>query len=167
MRVLILCLSCCGIAYPVAVHAQAIHKCLAPDGVAYQSMPCASGAGDVVIASLGSVRTESAATADAPTAATARREQGAREQGSHSKRVFWRTSIAIGMSDDEVLNLPAWGRPSAITRSKANRVWYEEWIYRWRIGGSSRLSFANGRLVGMGTAAEPAPAETQVSYALH
>jgi hypothetical protein len=130
-------------------------------------MPCASGAGDVVIASLGSVRTESAATADAPTAAPARREQGAREQGSHSKRVFWRTSIAIGMSDDEVLNLPAWGRPSAITRSKANRVWYEEWIYRWRIGGSSRLSFANGRLVGMGTAAEPAPAETQVSYALH
>ncbi len=38
------------------------------------------------------------------------------------------------MSDDEVLNLPAWGRPSTITRSKVNRVWYEEWIYRWRIG---------------------------------
>ena len=162
MRVLILCLSCCGLAYPLAGHAQAIHKCLAPDGVAYQSMPCASGAGDIVIASLGNTRAESAAGADAPTAAPARREQGV-----HSKRVFWRTSIAIGMSDDEVLNLPAWGRPSAITRSKANRVWYEEWIYRWRMGGTSRLSFANGRLVGMGTAAEPAPAETQVSYAVH
>jgi len=154
-------LSCCGIAYPLAGHAQAIHKCLAPDGVAYQSMPCASGAGDVVIASLGSVRTESAAAAAAP-AAPARREPGA-----SSKRVFWRTSIAIGMSDDEVLNLPAWGRPSTITRSKANRVWYEEWIYRWRMGGSSRLSFANGRLIGMGTTTEPAPAETQVSYAVH
>jgi hypothetical protein len=162
MRVLILCLSCCGIAYPLAGHAQAIHKCLAPDGVAYQSMPCASGAGDVVIASLGSARTQSAVAADAPAAAPARREPGA-----SSKRVFWRTSIAIGMSDDEVLNLPAWGRPSTITRSKANRVWYEEWIYRWRMGGASRLSFANGRLVGMGTAAEPAPAETQVSYAVH
>jgi hypothetical protein len=111
---------------------------------------------------LGSVRAESAPRAEAPAAAPAKREQGA-----NSKRVFWRTSIAIGMSDDEVLNLPAWGRPSAITRSKANRVWYEEWIYRWRMGGISRLSFANGRLTGVETAAAVEPAETQVSYALH
>ena len=158
MRVLVLGLSLCGIAYPLAGNAQAIHKCLAPDGVAYQSMPCASGAGDVVIASLGSVRTEPASRAEAPAATPSRREPGA-----SSKRVFWRTSIAIGMSDDEVLNLPAWGRPSTITRSKANRVWYEEWIYRWRMGGTSRLSFANGRLVGMGTAAEAEPAHTRVS----
>jgi hypothetical protein len=162
MRVLVLCLSCCGIAYPLAGHAQAIHKCLAPDGVAYQSMPCASGAGDVVIASLGSVRAEPAPRAEAPDAAPARREPGV-----NSKRVFWRTSIAIGMSDDEVLNLSAWGRPSAITRSKANRVWYEEWVYRWRMGGTSRLSFANGRLTGVETAAAFEPAETQISYALH
>ena len=161
MRVLVLGLSLCGIAYPLAGNAQAIHKCLAPDGVAYQSMPCASGAGDVVIASLGSVHTEPASRAEAPAATPARRGPGA-----SSKRVFWRTSLAIGMSDDEVLNLPAWGRPSTITRSKANRVWYEEWIYRWRMGGTSRLSFANGRLVGMGTAAEAEPAQTQVSYRL-
>lgn len=162
MRVLVLCLSLCGIAYPLAGHAQAIHKCLAPDGVAYQSTPCASGAGEVVIASLGSARAEPAPRAEPPTAMPSRREPG-----TNSKRVFWRTSIAIGMSDDEVLNLPAWGRPSTITRSKANRVWYEEWIYRWRMGGSNRLSFANGKLVGMGTAAEVEPAEAQVSYALH
>jgi len=162
MRVLVLSLSLCGIAYPLAGHAQAIHKCLAPDGVAYQSMPCASGAGDVVVASLGSVRAEPTPRADAPTAAPVRREPG-----TNSKRVFWRTSIAIGMSDDEVLNLPAWGRPSKITRSKGNGVWYEEWIYRWRMGGSNRLSFANGKLVGMGAVAEVEPAETQVSYALH
>jgi hypothetical protein len=169
MRVFVLCLSLCGVAYPLAVSAQAIHKCLAPDGVAYQSMPCASGAGDVVIASLDSVRAERAPRTEAPAAraepppATPAR----RDPGSNSKRVFWRTSIAIGMSDDEVLNLPAWGRPSAITRSKANRVWYEEWIYRWRMGGASRLSFANGRLVGMGTAAEVEPVGTQVSYSVH
>jgi hypothetical protein len=162
MRVLLVCLSFCGIAYPLAGHAQPIHKCLTPDGVVYQSMPCASGAGDVVIASLGSVRAESTPRAEAPTATSARREPGA-----NSKRVFWRTSIAIGMSDDEVLNLPAWGRPSAITRSKANRVWYEEWIYRWRMGGTSRLSFANGRLTGVETAGAVERAETQVSYALH
>ena len=162
MRVLVLCLSLCSIAYPLIGDAQAIHKCLAPDGVAYQSMPCASGAGDIVIASLGSVRVDPAARTEASTATPARRDPG-----SNSKRVFWRTSIAIGMSDDEVLNLPAWGRPSTITRSKANRVWYEEWVYRWRMGGTSRLSFANGRLVGMGTAAEIDPVETQVSYSLH
>jgi hypothetical protein len=164
MRVLILCLSVCGIAFPPAGHAQAIHKCLAPDGVAYQSAPCASDAGDVVIATLGSSRVESAPRAEPPPTATT---PARREPATNSKRVFWRTSIAIGMSDDEVLNLPAWGRPSTITRSKANRVWYEEWIYRRRMGGSSRLSFANGRLVGMGTAAEVEAAETQVSYALH
>ncbi|HEV7413814.1 MAG TPA: hypothetical protein VGP14_09165 [Casimicrobiaceae bacterium] len=69
------------------------------------------------------------------------------------------------MSDDEVLNLPAWGRPSAISRSKSNRVWYEEWVYRWRMGGTSRLSFANGRLTAVETAAAE-PAETQVSVTL-
>jgi hypothetical protein len=165
MRFLVLCVSFCGIAYPVAGHAQAIHKCLAPDGIAYQSMPCASDAGDVVIASLASVRAEPTSRAEAPTAAPARREREA--NSANSKRVFWRTSIAIGMSDDEVLNLPAWGKPSAITRSKANRVWYEEWIYRWRMGGTSRLSFANGRLTGVETAAMVEPAETQLSYAPH
>ena len=165
MRVLILCLSLCGLACPLVGHAQAIHKCLASDGVAYQSMPCASGAGDVVVASLDKVRAEPASRAEAPTATPARRERGA--NSASSKRVFWRTSIAIGMSDDEVLNLPAWGRPSAITRSKVDRVWYEEWIYRRRTGGTSRLSFANGKLVGMGTVAEVEPVETQVSYASH
>ena len=165
MRVLVLCLSFCGIAYPLAGHAQAIHKCLAPDGVVYQSMPCASGSGDVVIASLGSERAESASQAEASIATPARREREA--NSANPKRVFWRTSIAIGMSDDEVLNLPAWGRPSAITRNKANRIWYEEWIYRWRMGGTSRLSFANGRLTGVEPAATVEPAETQLSYALH
>jgi hypothetical protein len=68
------------------------------------------------------------------------------------------------MSDDEVLNLPTWGRPSAITRNRSNRIWHEEWLYRWRIGGTSRLLFANGRLTTVETdAAEP---ETQVSLTL-
>jgi hypothetical protein len=152
MRFLVLCLSVCGLGYPLAGYAQAIHKCLAPEGIAYQSAPCASGAGDVVIASLGSARVESSPRAGSPAAIPARREPGA-----GSKRVFWRTSIAIGMSDDEVLNLPAWGRPSAITRSKSNGIWCEEWTYRWRLGGTGRLSFANGRL----TSVETAPAATE------
>jgi hypothetical protein len=163
MRVLVLCLSVCGLACPLAGYAQAIHKCLAPEGIAYQSVPCASGAGDVVIAdaSLRSARA-GPVRAESPAALPARREPGA-----NSKRVFWRTSIAIGMSDDEVLNLPSWGRPSAINRSKSDRIWYEQWIYRWRLGGTSRLSFANGRLTAVETAAAAAePQETQVSLTL-
>jgi hypothetical protein len=162
MRVLVLCLSVCGVSYPLAGYAQAIHKCTAPEGTAYQSAPCASGASDIVIASLGSAHAESTPRADAPVAMPAKREPAA-----GSRRIFWRTSIAIGMSDDEVLNLPTWGRPSAITRSKSNRIWYEEWIYRWRMGGTSRLSFANGRLTAVETAAAAAePPETQVSFTL-
>jgi hypothetical protein len=124
-------------------------------------MPCASGSGEVVIASLDSARAKPSPRAEPPTATPARREPG-----TNSKRVFWRTSIAIGMSDDEVLNLPAWGKPSAITRSKADKGWHEEWIYRWRMGGTSRLSFANGRLTGVESAAAVEPVETQVSYTL-
>jgi hypothetical protein len=70
------------------------------------------------------------------------------------------------MSDDEVLNLPTWGRPSTINRSKSNRIWYEEWVYRWRLGGTSRLSFANGRLTAVETATAAEPPETQVSFTL-
>ncbi len=103
-------------------------------------------------------------------APTARRHRDAgseaRARPTRTKRVFWRTSIAIGMSDDEVLNLPSWGRPSAITRSKSNRVWHEEWLYRWRIGGTSRLLFANGRLTAVETGEGDGDAATPVSLTL-
>jgi hypothetical protein len=161
MRVLVLCLSVGAISYSLAGYAQAIHKCMGPEGIAYQSVPCASGAGDVVIASLGSARIESSVRPDPPAAAPARRDPA-----TDSRRIFWRTSISIGMSDDEVLSLPSWGRPSAITRSKSNRIWYEEWIYRWRLGGTSRLSFANGRLTAVGTAATATGVEAPVSLTL-
>lgn len=54
-----------------------------------------------MIASLGSPRAESGARAESPAGLPAMREPGA-----SAKHVFWRTSISIGMSDDEVLNLP-------------------------------------------------------------
>lgn len=155
MRALVACFSIlCAVAWPIAGHAQAIHKCTAPDGTAYQSTPCGSGSRDIVIASGAGER-----AGPRPAATPPRRAPDTR-----GGRVFWRTSIALGMSDDEVLNLPTWGRPSAITRNKSNRIWHEEWLYRWRIGGTSRLSFANGRLTAVETdAAEP---ETQVSLTL-
>jgi hypothetical protein len=150
-----------AIAWPVAGLSQLIHKCTAPEGTAYQSEPCGNAASDTVIAgagdsvrsSRGDQRTESLAVAPKRVSASA-------------KRVFWRTSIAIGMSDDEVLNLPTWGRPSAITRSRSNRIWHEEWLYRWRIGGTSRLSFANGRLTTVETAESDGDSATPVSLTL-
>ena len=51
------------------------------------------------------------------------------------------------MSDDEVLNLPGWGRPSRITRVKMARVWREEWTYGQPMTGERHLYFANARLV--------------------
>jgi hypothetical protein len=70
------------------------------------------------------------------------------------------------MTDDEVLNLASWGRPSAITRTRSNRVWHEEWLYRWRTGGTSRLSFANGKLTAVDARAGESDAPTPVSLTL-
>ncbi len=155
MRALVACFSTlCAVAWPIAGYAQAIHKCTAAEGTAYQSAPCGSGASDIVIASRAGERADSRPAATPPR----------RAPETRGGRVFSRTSIALGMSDDEVLNLPTWGRPSAITRNRSNRIWHEEWLYRWRIGGTSRLLFANGRLTAVETdAAEP---ETQVSLTL-
>jgi hypothetical protein len=55
--------------------------------------------------------------------------------------------LFIGMTDTQVLNLTAWGRPSQIKRAKAKEGWREQWIYKdaaeeWRL-----LYFENGRLV--------------------
>ena len=51
------------------------------------------------------------------------------------------------MSDDEVLNLPGWGRPSRITRVKIARAWHEEWTYGQTETGARHLYFANARPV--------------------
>ena len=61
------------------------------------------------------------------------------------------------MSDDEVLNLPAWGRPKKITRNKANRVWREQWAYVSPVEGEKYLHFTNGKLTAIeGGRVEPA-----------
>jgi hypothetical protein len=55
--------------------------------------------------------------------------------------------LTLGMLDTQVLNTRGWGRPSKITRSKANRAWREEWTYISPQDGQPRqLEFANGKL---------------------
>ena len=58
-----------------------------------------------------------------------------------------RTSLSFGMSDDEVLNLPDWGRPRRIDRGRTSRGWHEEWTYGQPGTGERHLHFANARLV--------------------
>lgn len=154
----------CGLCLPVwslVATAQAIHKCEAAEGTAYQSAPCGNGASDIVIASAGAESRLSSRRIVEPPSMPPRRAAD-----SGNRRVFWRTSIAIGMTDDEVLNLASWGRPSAITRTRSNRVWHEEWLYRWRTGGTSRLSFANGKLTAVDAGAGESDAPTPVSLTL-
>ena len=74
------------------------------------------------------------------------------------------TPISLGMSDLEVLNLPGWGRPSKITRSKANGVWREEWLYTTRGDGPRQLlQFTNARLA----AIESEPADSAQQQVVH
>jgi hypothetical protein len=52
------------------------------------------------------------------------------------------------MTDDEVLNLPGWGRPAAINRTRAAREWREEWFYDTsRAARARQLLFVNGSVV--------------------
>ncbi|HEX9275611.1 MAG TPA: hypothetical protein VGA51_04330 [Casimicrobiaceae bacterium] len=127
--------------------AQEIHKCAGQDGVTYQSVPCPSGQQEQAFASIARNQNRQAASAtsneNAPDAYTSR----SREANRYTGTPFAATTLFIGMTDTQVLNLTGWGRPSQILRSKAIQGWREQWIYKdaaeeWRF-----LYFENGRLV--------------------
>ena len=139
--------------------AQEIHKCAGQDGVTYQNVPCPSGQQEQAFAS--NARNQSRQE-QAP-ASAARNERGrdayasrSREANRYAGTPFAATTLFIGMTDTQVLNLPGWGRPAQILRSKASRGWREQWIYKdaaeeWRF-----LYFENGRLVTREEATAPA-----------
>jgi hypothetical protein len=79
-----------------------------------------------------------------PMAATAAAAQARPE---HTSGPWRRTTLTLGMSDDEVLNLPGWGRPTRISRARAPRAWNEEWVYGQSTTGTRHLLFVNARLV--------------------
>lgn len=132
---------------PAVGSAQQIYKCVSADEVAYQGQPCTGqGVPASVIPAISSQAAASVATANAPqmTPECAPRLRS-------PPRLPWRqATICIGMTDDEVLNLPGWGRPSKIERSHEQRVWQEVWTYD---NGFSRryLHFANAKLMGIDT----------------
>ena len=93
-----------------------IYKCTIGSTVIYQDVPCTSGP-----------------------SSTFRQEPFPPSQ-------LQSTSLALGMSDTEVLNMRGWGRPHKITRSKASQAWREEWIYSHRQDEQRLLQFENGKL---------------------
>jgi len=82
-------------------------------------------------------------------------------------RASWREQIRspapyVGISDDAVLNMRGWGRPTKIERERGHRTWHEHWIYQAGDGGETRhLHFANGRLTAIHF--EPAPYMVQIA----
>jgi hypothetical protein len=79
----------------------------------------------------------------------ARETQALRNKGE-GRLPFGRTILNLGMSDDEVLNLPRWGIPDRISRTKVNGVWHEDWIYA-RGDVPRHLHFQNAVLTSIDT----------------
>jgi hypothetical protein len=118
-----------------------IYKCTGAGATSYQETPCTRGQNEVPLR-----------LARAPSQAAT---ETAVSYGSAQplKRGVWtRTSIELGMSDDEVLNLPGWGRPLEISRTRLARGWQEVWRYGDRYSGSRELRFVNARLADMADA---------------
>jgi len=138
-RDVMVCLLTASVA-PIA-SAQAIFKCVSAAGeTGYQSTPCAVGSFETRIAS-------AAGRADlaVSTTRTAPGRAAARKPGP------WKhTALALGMSDDEVLNMAGWGCPGRITRNRLPREWREEWVYGVDTPAERRLYFSNGTLVEFG-----------------
>jgi hypothetical protein len=123
-----------------------IYKCADPEGIGYRDTPCPAQQEQTPITSARRVnwQNENAKAiqpADARLAATP----------------FVATRLFIGMTDTQVLNLPSWGRPAQIIRSKAGHEWREQWIYKDRSTGDERrfLYFENARLVDQEDAPPP------------
>lgn len=126
-----------ALASPVAA-AQDIYKCTTGGGVAYQSVPCAAGESQTRLFVGPMIPRSEAVTAPAP---LARPPEAPRRAGPWRQR-----TLAPGMSDDEVLNMPGWGRPAHIVRTRVGREWQEVWTYASGGAGEHELRFVNARL---------------------
>lgn len=145
-----------------APQAQEVHRCLADEVVGYQSTPCGNGQVDAGVLKLPDYADPaqrdgaSAPGLDASAAAASKALPAtptAAADAPGSQRAFpFHTSIALGMSDDQVLNIASWGRPSRIARTGRHRGWREVWTYE-RGNDVRELSFVNGRLANIDTGA--------------
>lgn len=122
-------------------HAQIIHKCAGPEGVVYRDTPCNANQQDQLI-SLGTKNESQRFDSNFQRS----RPMSRQTANSYAGTPFAATAIFIGMTDTQVLNLPSWGRPAEIRRSKARQAWREQWVYKRPGDEWHHLYFENGRL---------------------
>ena len=123
-------------------HSQIIHKCAGPDGVVYRDTPCTGSHQEPPI----SLGTKNESQRPDFNGGQRSRPMSRRGADSYAGTPFAATTIFIGMTDTQVLNLPSWGRPAQIRRSKAREGWREEWLYKRPGDERHHLYFENGRL---------------------
>jgi hypothetical protein len=134
---------------------KSIYKCADSEGIGYRDTPCPTQQEQTLITSARRVNWQSEnAKATQPTDARLA-----------ATPYFFATQLFIGMTDTQVLNLPSWGRPAQIIRSKAGHVWREQWIYQGRSTGDERrfLYFENARLVDQEHAPPPPSFQAQAT----
>jgi hypothetical protein len=152
--------ACVGLALAGGARAEDIRKCVDHGMVTYQNAPCNAGqvdAGLVKLPDYADPPQRDAASAPARNAFGGANDDNATSTSpaplaapAPSQAAFpFRTSIALGMTDDQVLNLPAWGRPTRIERIGRHRGWREEWTYA-EPNEVRTLSFVEGRLANIG-----------------
>jgi len=114
-----------------------IYKCVDGGATSYQATPCGRGQDEVPIRIAG---VSAQAARDQPLTAPVPAAQP-------RKRGPWtHATPEIGVSDDEVLNMPGWGRPTHIFRARVGRAWEEVWRYGNSYNGERELRFVNARL---------------------
>jgi hypothetical protein len=123
-------------------HAQIIHKCAGPEGLVYRDTPCTASQQEQPMSS----GTKDESQRPDSNAGQRLRPTSRRSADSYAGIPFAATTIFIGMTDTQVLNLPSWGRPSQIRRSKAKQGWREQWVYKRPGDEWHHLYFENGRL---------------------
>ena len=146
-RVLLGCL-----AFAVSLEAGAageIFKCVEAGATSYQSTPCARSQDAVPLKIATATSRESREGSTPVPAPVSVSRSGKRGPWTH-------TSIEVGMSDDEVLNMPGWGRPARISRARLPGGWEEVWRYGSSYSGERELRFLNARLADI---AEPPAAQ--------
>jgi len=148
-------LACAALALAGGASAQDIRKCVDHGVVGYQSAPCGAGqvdAGLVKLPDYADPPQRDAATAPpqdpygaAPTTDDSGMPAPVASPAPSQAAFPFRTSIALGMSDDQVLNIPQWGPPTRIERVGRHRGWHETWTYS-RPSELRTLTFVEGRL---------------------
>lgn len=166
-----------GLGLPIAAAAASpIYRCSGGPYVAYQNYPCPDGLQETLVIPANApavmelptprtvtpIPTPSGTGRDAQ-ASSIERGMVSRENGRPTadasrdtgRPVFQQTVLRLGVTDDQVLNMPRWGLPDKITRTRLNGVPHEEWLYLWRQDGAKRLSFDNAKLTGIDDVSTP------------